>query len=75
MNDKDDEQLSLFGNGSVVDIDHAKEYETPIICVSKDEWKAICKEADAWCDFEEVKDMTYEDAKWYVQHMPTWVPM
>lgn len=25
---KDDEQQSLFGNGSVVDVDHAKEFET-----------------------------------------------
>lgn len=25
---KDDEQQSLFGSGSVVDIDHAKEFET-----------------------------------------------
>jgi len=72
---KEDEQLSLFGSGDVVDVDHAKKFEVPTVCVSKDEWKSICKKEDAWCDFEEVKNMTYEEAEWYVQHMPTFVPM
>lgn len=72
---KEDEQMSLFGSGSVVDIDHAKEFEVPTVCVSKDEWKSICTEEGAWCDFEEVKDMTYEQAKNYIHCMPTFVPM
>ena len=28
---KDEEQQSLFGSGSVVDVDHAKKFETPTV--------------------------------------------
>ena len=28
---KDDEQLSLFGSGDVVDVDHAKKFEVPTV--------------------------------------------
>ena len=52
-----------------------KDIITPTVLVSKDEWKAICTKEKAWCEFDEVKNMTYEEAVWYVQHMPTFVPM
>ena len=32
----DADKLENIGGGDVVDIDHARKYETPIVCVSKD---------------------------------------
>lgn len=43
--------------------------------VTIEEWKQICKEEGAWCSYEEVKDMTYEQAVQYVHTMPTFEPM
>lgn len=43
--------------------------------LTKEEWKEICKEVGAWCEYDEVKDLTYDQAVQYVKTMPTFVPM
>lgn len=43
--------------------------------LTKEEWLEICKNADKWCSYEEVKDYTYEQAVDYVKHMSVFVPM
>ena len=43
--------------------------------LTKDEWKQICKQTGKWCEYDEVKNLTYDQAVQYVQTMPTFVPM
>ena len=43
--------------------------------LTKEEWKQICEEIGAWCEYDEVKDLTYEQAVQYIKTMPTFVPM
>ena len=43
--------------------------------LTKEEWKQICEEIGAWCEYGQVKDLTYEQAVQYIKTMPTFVPM
>jgi len=43
--------------------------------VTIEQWKDICKKYDRWCNYDEVKDYTYEQAEAYVKHMPVWGPV
>ena len=48
---KEDEQLSLFGSGDVVDVDHAKKFEVPKVC--NEEVKDMAEDAGLGEDREE----------------------
>jgi hypothetical protein len=52
---KDDEQQSLFGSGSVVDVDHAKEFETDTFTTHNCLIELPCK----------VGDIVYWVNNWY----------
>lgn len=43
--------------------------------ITKEQWKEICKRIGVWCNFDEVKDLTYEEAEHYIATIPVWVPM
>lgn len=47
----------------------------PNYMMDKTLWKELCTEFDKWCNYEEVKGMTYVEGRSYIEHMPVWIPM
>lgn len=38
-------------------------------------WKELCQEFGKWCNYEEVRNMTYVEGRKYIENMSVWVPM
>lgn len=43
--------------------------------VSKSEWISLCQKYGQWCNFEDVKNFTLEEAEYFIKNMPCWEPM
>lgn len=43
--------------------------------VTKTQWKELCKRIGKWCLFEEIENLTYEEAEKYISTMSVWEPM
>ena len=33
-------------------------------------WKELCEEFNKWCDYRDVENMTYAEARVYIENMP-----
>lgn len=56
-------------------LDELKQIYDQAGILTRDEWKQICEQTGKWCEYGEVKNLTYDQAVQYVQTMPTFIPM
>ena len=43
-----------------------------LLILKKQEWIALCKKYNKWCLYEEVYNLSYEQAEFYIKNMPVW---